>query len=297
MTARTRCRYPGSCRIVTGGWTETEIRDIVADYLDMLVLELNGVPYSKAEHRRKLRERPGGRSNGSIEYKHQNISAVLLEHGFPAIEGYKPARNYQGGIFPAVVVDEALRNDLLRSLLDGQVEQAAAGVPTVENILARLIEPPSVPDVEDVAGTSDRAAAVSRVDYLQREARNRSLGLCGEEFAVRFEQARLIAAGKESLAERVEHTSLILGDGAGFDVHSYEISGRDRYIEVKTTRYGRHTPFFVTANELAVSTERRDSYRLYRLFSFGPEVRLFMLRGAVDRAVSRLRPVLYQGIP
>jgi hypothetical protein len=46
----------------------------------------------KAKHNASLVERIG-RTHGSVEFKHQNISAVL-----PWIPGYKPKRNYQGAI-------------------------------------------------------------------------------------------------------------------------------------------------------------------------------------------------------
>ena len=46
-----------------------------------------------------------GRSDPSIERKHQNISAVLLEMGLPFIDGYKPLRNYQRPLLPAVVAE------------------------------------------------------------------------------------------------------------------------------------------------------------------------------------------------
>ena len=45
--------------------------------------------------RKELQDRLAGRTAGSIEYKFQNISAVLEEDQSPWIEGYKPARNYQ----------------------------------------------------------------------------------------------------------------------------------------------------------------------------------------------------------
>ena len=37
-----------------------------------------------------------------MEFKHQNISAVLEELGLPWIPGYKPKRNYQAAIFDAI---------------------------------------------------------------------------------------------------------------------------------------------------------------------------------------------------
>jgi hypothetical protein len=76
-------------------WSAHEVRLIVADYFAMLARELLGKDYSKAEHRRALLPQLGGRSDGSVEYKHANISAVLTEQGLPYSEGYKPRGNYQ----------------------------------------------------------------------------------------------------------------------------------------------------------------------------------------------------------
>src|SRR4051812_42143386 len=59
-------------------WSREEVDLIVADYFSMLRAELAGEPYSKADHNRALQPLLGGRSKSSIEFKHQNISAVLV---------------------------------------------------------------------------------------------------------------------------------------------------------------------------------------------------------------------------
>jgi hypothetical protein len=74
-------------------WTDREIDLIVADYFDMLRLELAGQSYVKA-HRNAALQELTRRSRGSIERKHQNISAVLVKLGMPWISGYKPLANY-----------------------------------------------------------------------------------------------------------------------------------------------------------------------------------------------------------
>ena len=85
-----------------GSWTDAENDLIVADYFAMLADDLRGQLYNKAEHNRALQNRIG-RGRGSIEYKHQNISAVLQWLGQLWIPGYKPALNFQGSLIDAVV--------------------------------------------------------------------------------------------------------------------------------------------------------------------------------------------------
>ena len=77
-------------------WSDQEIDHIVADYFAMLTDELVGRSFNKAARNRDL-QAVIDRSKGSIEFKHQNISAVLLGLGQPWIEGH---RLQTGGQFP-----------------------------------------------------------------------------------------------------------------------------------------------------------------------------------------------------
>jgi hypothetical protein len=82
-------------------WNDDELDAIVADYFSMLRDELSRQPYVKSHHSAVLMEQIG-RTHRSVEFKHQNISAVLEEMGLPWIVGYKPKRNYQASIFAAI---------------------------------------------------------------------------------------------------------------------------------------------------------------------------------------------------
>jgi hypothetical protein len=82
-------------------WQDDELDAIVADYFDMLEADLSGRPYVKLKHSQALMAKIG-RTHRSIEFKHQNISAVLDELGMPWIPGYIPKRNYQNAIFDAI---------------------------------------------------------------------------------------------------------------------------------------------------------------------------------------------------
>jgi len=274
-------------------WSREEVEATVADYFDMLEQELRGRDYNKSEHRRSLAGLLRGRTDGAIERKHQNISAVLIKLGFVYISGYKPLRNYQQLLLEAVS-DRLEGSQSLVDLVRVQVAEPAP-VPSVEDILAALVEAP-VPDPDrdryDRTIARERPSGRVGVDYLAMEAGNRSLGAAGEEFVCRFEIARLAYAGKERLASKVERVSETRGDGLGFDVLSFETSGRERWIEVKTTAYGASTPFYVSRNELAVSRDANGLFHLYRAFNFRRQPRLFAKPGPLDQSFS-LEPIQF----
>lgn len=270
-------------------WSRAEVEATVAGYLHMLTQELAGQIYSKSAHRRALQVKLEGRAEGAIERKHQNVSAVLIELGCPWIPGYKPLANYQALLFD--VVAERLAGDaLFDQVAAGAAEQPAVASlsPNFDTLLA---EAPALRTAEPAARYRVQRVAFRR-DYLEREARNRSLGTAGEEFVLTFERHRLHNAGKSRLSERVEHVARTRGDGLGFDILSFEASGRERFIEVKTTAFGKETPFFVSRNEVDLSAEAADQFHLYRLFEFRRQPRLFTLPGRIQDAC-HLDPVTF----
>lgn len=272
------------------GWAREEVEATVAAYFAMLRAELSGTSYSKADHRRKLLPLLQGRSEQSVEFKHANISAILIELGFPFILGYKPRSNYQG-LLLEVVSDQLAANPVMQKLAAADTEKIAK-VPTVDDILNALTDPPKPVALKNRAAAPSARYSATPVNYLEREANNRSLGLAGEEFVINFERARLVRAGAEKLASKIEHVAKVRGDAAGFDVLSFEQSGADRLIEVKTTKYGAHTPFFVSRNELEVSKTQTNRYHLYRVFEFRARPLLFTLHGALS-STCKLDPTNY----
>ncbi len=273
-------------------WTREEVEATVTDYLAMLSAEQAGQNYNKAEHRRRLSKLLNERTRPAIERKHQNISAVLIELGLPYVDGYKPLRNYQHLLMTVVEDRLGKTPHLIESV--AEAVRRPAELPTVDDILAALVDPPreSAEASPSPPRVSEKSIPRPRVNYLAIEASNRSLGRAGEEFVVRFEVARLMAARQERLAARVEHVAETRGDGLGYDVLSFDPTGRERLIEVKTTAYGQQTPFFVTKNELAVSHVRASEYHLYRVFGFRKAPRLFQKQGRLDEEFA-LEPEQY----
>jgi hypothetical protein len=112
---------------------------------------------------------------------------------------------------------------------------------------------------------------------------------------LRFERERLLRAGESKLASRIRHVSQTEGDYLGYDILSFEVDGRERLIEVKTTRFGASTPFFASRNEVDVSEQRDQQYQLYRLFTFSSQPRLFALPGSLRKSC-RLDPFTYSAM-
>jgi hypothetical protein len=275
-------------------WSRAEVEMIVDDHLLMLAAELSGVPYSKAAHRRALLPLLDRRSEQSIEFKHANISAALLDAGFPYIEGYKPRSNYQG-LLATVLTERLAANPKLLDIAASDADRPIV-TPEVDDILAVLTERPRIPAEHSHAIEFTSSVARLPTNYLEREARNRCLGEAGEIFVINYERARLVRAGREGLAARIEHTSTARGDHEGYDILSFDESGAERLIEVKTTKYGGETPFFATSNEVAVSERHAPRYHVYRLFSFQKAPGLYTLPGAIS-ASCRLSPATFLARP
>ncbi len=258
-------------------WTREEVEATVADYLAMLADELAGRPYVKAEHRRRLMPLLRDRSEQSVEFKHANISAVLIDLGFPYISGYKPRGNYQR-LLREVVADRLTGDRAIQQLAAADATSSSP-IPQVPDILKVVTDPPKPMHQASETGTFGTSLGVN---YLEIEARNQALGLAGEQFVLLFEKARLASVGREALADKIQHVSREVGDREGFDIRSFEPDGSDRLIEVKTTKHGRETPFFLSRNEVRVSQSRADRYHLYRLFEFRANPRMFTLKGALS---------------
>jgi hypothetical protein len=134
---------------------------------------------------------------------------------------------------------------------------------------------------------------IRKFDPAARDQLNRALGRAGEERIVEFERRTLIALERSDLARKVRWISEEEGDGAGYDIRSYDPSGAERLIEVKTTRGGNTTPFYLTRNENDLAAERPDAFRLYRLYDYSKRPGLFTLTPPLEQ-VLQLEPMTFR---
>lgn len=264
-----------------GPWTDEENDLIVADYFAMLADDIVGRSYSKAEHRRALLLALSNRSEGSVEFKHQNISAVLKGLGEDWIPGYKPAFNFQMALVDAVMRWLAL-NPAWLGRHPGP--RSASGLREAAPIW--IGPPPTLSNQPPPQEVEQMLHIAHKFDVAGRDAHNRALGRAGEERVLAHERAALRTAGRDDLARKVRWVSEEDGDGAGYDIASFAPDGRSRLIEVKTTNGWERTPFHITRNELAVAEERRSEWCLFRLWNFSREPKAFELHPPLDTHVS-----------
>lgn len=272
-------------------WTEDEIRLLVEDYFAMLGDEAAGRPYSKTEHRNALLRELPLRSKGSIEFKHQNVSAVLFDLGFPFIKGYKPARNYQRNTLPDIVLEHLIsQEEAVAQIQDNLARVAQPNLAELDFSAARAEAPELTPAPDTIALQARRPR---KLDYAARDAANRDLGRAGEEFVVAYEKWVLTQAGRADLAARVQWISKEQGDGLGYDVASFDhVDHEPMVIEVKTTNAGAELSFYVSNNELKQSKEMESRYRLYRVFNFSKAPQFYEVIGDLEVALN-LTPSTY----
>ncbi len=256
-------------------WQDDELDAIIADYFVMLAADLSGQPYIKSRHSVALMAQIG-RTHRSVEFKHQNISAVLDELGMPWIPGYKPKRNYQNAIFGAIDRYLTKNPDVLEPIPTSPV------VPSLPGEV--FVTPPTLTAVDGPVPEPLRRL-VQKFDPVERDHCNRALGKAGETFVVDLERHELTRADRADLARKVRWVAAEDGDGAGYDVLSFDLTGREKLLEVKTTNGSARTPFFLTRNERDLSAERPADWRIYRVHLFAKEPRVFTIAPPLESAV------------
>jgi hypothetical protein len=182
------------------------------------------------------------------------------------LPGYKPAVNYQNSLIDAV--DRYLTSR--RSLMEqrGPIYRAATEMEV-------FVAPPSLKVVSEKSPRLRQL--IRKFDPVERDRLNRALGRAGEEFVLEVEKTQLARVGLHRLARNVRWIAEEEGDGAGYDILSFDSTGHQRLIEVKTTNGAATTPFFLSRNEHDTAEARAGDWRLYRVHCFSKGPRIFQI--------------------
>ena len=160
-----------------------------------------------------------------------------------------------------------------------------------EESIGTLERVDEMPDSKKIGISKDNFRTKKSPDYALKESKNRKLGLVGEELVLKYEKETLISLGKEDLAERIIHTSKIEGDGAGYDIKSFNEDGSVKYIEVKATRGNINTDFYMSPRELRFAELNKDSFCLYRVFDLQKRTnngKFFVFNGDINNSFNKI---------
>ncbi len=230
----------------------------------------------------------------TTQRQYRQITAILIERGLPYLNAHKPAPDYPPMLREAVERYIHNHTQLLAEMEAAVYKRVEETPSAADRELDEIFRAPPQPgEIPDPVSDDESGNLLSGVDFLAREQRNRSLAMAGQAFVMELERRRLTEAGCEVYADHVEHVSSEYGQGLGYDIQSYEIDGRERLIQVKTTRFRKETPLYVAANEVALSARHRERYWLYRVYNFLYEPHVYALSGPLaDRF--RLKPHEYR---
>jgi len=261
-------------------WTLDECQKTAKAYFQCLHNRLRGTKVNKAATYRKVSKQIR-RAVKAVEYKFQNIDAILMEECLPRL-GTSVAKNYQK-LLRSIVRDFLHQNP---HLLETPPQQS----PEVRPV-SKIFVPPPRTKVKAKRKTGTRKPP--KMDFASRDAENKKLGSLGEQWVLKIERKRLTDAGRADLAKKVVWVSEDIGDGFGYDIQSFTATGKKILIEVKTTNGGRFSSFYITPTELAVAERERGRYRLYRVFDFANEPKIFPLPGPLASQLE-LTPISFR---
>jgi Domain of unknown function (DUF3883)/Domain of unknown function (DUF3427) len=146
----------------------------------------------------------------------------------------------------------------------------AAPLPTREAASSGLLLQPTLERTGCGTRLSSREFRGAFIDYEERDRRNRNLGRAGELLVLDYQRTQLRDLGRPDLADQVEHVSMTIGDGLGYDIKTFDPeTGEEVHLEVKTTTGPAETPFFMSASEVLYARTCKVRYVLLRLYRYG----------------------------
>lgn len=164
----------------------------------------------------------------------------------------------------------------------------------IQNIKGEEYIPPSeLPEVIHTRITKNRSFQGREVDWDTEYRRAKRIGFDGEAFIIHQEQLKLKKAGLFKEAKKVEKVM----DGEGYDIRTFDTSGNELFIEVKSTTGNNQTPFFISEHEKKFLDKYFKKYRLYRVYNLSPlqqQAEYFIILGDTLKQSGIFTPTNYE---
>ena len=123
--------------------------------------------------------------------------------------------------------------------------------------------------VETLGQKKNRAAVfyARRLDFERINKERKLIGDAGEELVYQ-DQIEYVKRHAPEYLKSVRHVSKLDGDGAGYDICSFNDEEKLIYIEVKSTTGKKETPFYMSASEYAFYELHKENYVIARVYEF-----------------------------
>jgi hypothetical protein len=162
----------------------------------------------------------------------------------------KPSK--EKGRISLKVDQKAVGGDVL--VLSGPKPSARAGLPKIEKRTIEAFEKGKVPK---------KKRKISPEEFLKIKGIMEENGRLGEEHVLKAERARLKRANRSELAAKISWVSQE-SVAEGYDILSFEVTGEERFIEVKATA-GKQNTFEMSDNEWQKACELGGQYHICRV--------------------------------
>ena len=106
-----------------------------------------------------------------------------------------------------------------------------------------------------------------KLDYERINKERKLIGDAGEEL-VYNDQIQYVKKHMPEYLNNIRQVSKLDGDGAGYDICSFDTEGKLIYIEVKSTTGKKETPFYMSASEYSFYELHKESYVIARVYEF-----------------------------
>ncbi len=132
-----------------------------------------------------------------------------------------------------------------------------------------------------------------KIDFIKKAEQDSKTGMLAERLVIEHEKLFLTSNGRKDLAELVKWVAKE-ADGYGYDVLSYDLAGKEKYIEVKATLLGKNHPFEITANEVMTSEQLESNYWIYRIYYMNSDQPMFYKMHGSASEVLDLEPIVFR---
>lgn len=139
-------------------------------------------------------------------------------------------------------------------------------------------------------GKSDNIRAKADIDYSEQQRISQRIGERGEELVLQNEIDKLKALGfSNDVLSKVRRVSLE-SDDYGYDILTFDKDGRERYLEVKTTKVNRTDfSFIITKNELEHAKRFGKSYSVVIVFDVLKNPRIWYMGNPFIEEPSKIK--------